>query len=332
MAAERAGVFEHHSLPGGVSLLVWNTRKFKTVSLRITLLENLDDQAGSRALTSGLLRRGCSSYPDMMSLSRRLEELYGAGLSIDVSRLGERQNLNVRLRVVNDRFVGEKSTAVRHGLDLMREILTDPVLEDGGFRKAEFEQERTNLIRSIRGLLDDKMAYAHRQLLEAMFPGEPYALFEWGTEETAKTLDARVVLAEHLLRLRQAPIEAYAVGDLDAGQVEQIGETLSGLSRREENRAVKRECWVEPVPRKLVTEELPLAQSKLLIGYRLDTRGMDDREYFALSVYNAVLGSGSSYSKLFREVREERSLAYYAHSSMDRLKGFLLLSAGVAAA
>ena len=95
---------------------------------------------------------------------------------------------------------------------------------------------------------------------------------------------------------------------------------------------VMQEQWVDPRPADLVTEELALAQSKLLIGYRLDTRGMDDREYFALSVYNAVLGSGSSYSKLFREVREERSLAYYAHSSMDRLKGFMLLSAGVAAA
>lgn len=332
MAAERAGVFEHHSLPGGVSLLVWNTRKFKTISFRVSFLENLDGRAGHRALAAGLLRRGCSAYPDMMSLSRRLEELYGAGLSIDVNRLGERQNLNVRFRVANDRFVGEDSSALRNGMDLIREILTDPVLEDGGFRKAECEQERTNLIRSIRGLLDDKMAYAHRQLLAAMFTGEPYSLFEWGTEEDALKLDAKQVLEDHFLRLGQAPIEAYAVGDLDADQVKQIGEMLSSLSKRKGIEPVMQEQWVDPRPADLVTEELALAQSKLLIGYRLDTRGMDDREYFALSVYNAVLGSGSSYSKLFREVREERSLAYYAHSSMDRLKGFMLLSAGVAAA
>jgi len=331
MATENAGVFEREMLPGNIDLLVWNTSKFKTVSFRICYLENLDHRAGCRALLAGLLRRGCADFPDMMSLSRHLEELFGAGLSIDVNRLGERQNLNVRFRVVNDRYVRQSKSALGQGLSLVDSILTEPITENGGFRTAEFEQERTNLIRAIRGLVDDKLNYAHQRLLSEMFAGEPYALFEWGTEEAALALDPRAALSDHFERLARAPIEMYVVGELDEEDLDLIRAAVCGLSKRREIVPVQPERQVPMPAPKAVREAMPITQSKLLIGYRLDQEDLSDRDFFALGVYNSILGSGSSFSKLFREVREERSLAYYAHSSLDRLKGFLLLSAGVAA-
>ena len=331
MANERVGVFERHSLPGNIDLLVWNTHKFKTVSFRISFLENLDSRAGRRALLAGLLRRGCAAYPDMMSLSRHLEELYGAGLSIDVNRLGERQNLNVRFRVGNDRYVNQKNSALKQGLALVHSILTEPITEEGGFRAAEFEQERANLIRAIRGLIDDKLSYAHHRLLTEMFADEPYALFEWGTEAAAESLDPQTALTDHFDRLRQAPIEMYVVGDLGEQDLERIRTAIQALAERRQVVPVRTEQQVAVGATQTIKESMPITQSKLLIGYRLDLREISDPDYFALSVYNNVLGGGSTFSKLFREVREERSLAYYAHSSLDRLKGFLALSAGVAA-
>ena len=49
----------------------------------------------------------------------------------------------------------------------------------------------------------------------------------------------------------------------------------------------------------------------------------------------ALLGSmlgGGPHSRLFREVREKQSLAYYAHAVVDRHKGLLLVHVGLDAA
>ena len=50
--------------------------------------------------------------------------------------------------------------------------------------------------------------------------------------------------------------------------------------------------------------------------------------YYQLCVANSVLGSGA-HSKLFNNVREKLSLAYYAFSRLERLKGTMLIGMGI---
>ena len=57
-------------------------------------------------------------------------------------------------------------------------------------------------------------------------------------------------------------------------------------------------------------ERQNLNQGKLSMGFRTKTRYGDD-DYYALMVYNGILGGGA-HSKLFSNVREKASLAYYA--------------------
>lgn len=53
-----------------------------------------------------------------------------------------------------------------------------------------------------------------------------------------------------------------------------------------------------------------------------------DPEYFALQVLNGIYG-GFSHSKLFINVREKESLAYYAASRLESHKGLLLVMSGI---
>ncbi len=45
-------------------------------------------------------------------------------------------------------------------------------------------------------------------------------------------------------------------------------------------------------------------------------------------VFNSLLG-GSTHSRLFQEIREKRSLAYYVSSSIESTKGLLLINSGI---
>ena len=83
---------------------------------------------------------------------------------------------------------------------------------------------------------------------------------------------------------------------------------------------------VEEAPR--YTEEvLDVGQGKLSIGFRLG-ECMEDRNVAAISLFNAIFG-GTVTSKLFMNVREKLSLAYYASSFTDVAKGIMLVNSGI---
>ena len=78
----------------------------------------------------------------------------------------------------------------------------------------------------------------------------------------------------------------------------------------------------------VVTDVRDIDQCSLQIG--LPLFGRDDPDRFALRILNDVLGAGMS-SRLFREVRERRGLAYSVHSGYGHLAdaGSFTISAGV---
>ncbi len=78
---------------------------------------------------------------------------------------------------------------------------------------------------------------------------------------------------------------------------------------------------------KKVTEEMDVTQSKLCIGLNCSI-GYEDKDYYALVLYNCIFG-GSPFSKLFNNVREKLSLAYFVFSRVDKMKSFMLISSGI---
>ena len=57
------------------------------------------------ALLPYVLRHGTRAFPSLRAVNRRLEELYGATLAVDVLKLGEEQVITLRLEVVGDAFL-----------------------------------------------------------------------------------------------------------------------------------------------------------------------------------------------------------------------------------
>ncbi len=83
----------------------------------------------------------------------------------------------------------------------------------------------------------------------------------------------------------------------------------------------------QQVKEKEVKETQDLKQGKLNIGYRTNIV-YGDPDYFALQVFNGLFG-GFPHSKLFINVREKASLAYYAASRVESHKGLLMVMSGI---
>ena len=74
-------------------------------------------------------------------------------------------------------------------------------------------------------------------------------------------------------------------------------------------------------------ESMNVNQGKLCLGFRTNI-APSSADYYPLVVYNGILG-GDVHSKLFRNVREKASLAYFAQSILEKYKGLMLIMSGI---
>src|SRR5699024_5697052 len=78
---------------------------------------------------------------------------------------------------------------------------------------------------------------------------------------------------------------------------------------------------------RLKEEAQPVQQAKLNLAYQTGIYYLQD-DYYAGQVFNGLFG-GFPHSKLFLNVREKESLAYYASSSLDTFRGMMIVQTGI---
>lgn len=310
----------------GVHLTAVQTEKFKTGCFSVNLLRPLSRaEAGANALIPSVLLRGSEQYPDIQSISARLDELYGASLGTLVRKKGEVQFVGFYADYLEDAFAGEPVFAPM--TEFLAQILLHPLLEDGHFQTDAAEGEKVNLANAIEARLNDKRSYAISQLLKTMCREEIYGVPRLGELEDLDALDEKNLYAHYRRILESSQVEIFYMGRQTP---EQAGElfraALRGLPR-----GASVPVGTQVVPRagavRELTESLDVTQGKLSLGFRTGCT-VRDPDYPALVVMNTVYGGGIT-SKLFRRVREEQSLCYYASSSVEKFKGVMVVSSGI---
>lgn len=320
------GDFQEGRLANGLRLHLFRTTKFKTNTLRLFIQEPMGAEVTATALLPFVLRRGTAGHPTTPELSAVWEDLYGAEFRVDILKLGDRQLQVYGIDIVNESFLPEPEELLSRALGTLREVLLEPRLE-GDLLAGDFVgQEKENLRRMIEGVINDKTRYASLRCTEIMGRGAPYAAFRYGRTEDLPGISPVELTRRYHESLQGGRMDLYAVGDLSLDELAERAERLLGFQRSE--RALPNFFPSRPnEPERLVREELPVHQGKLVLGLWTG-RPPTDPLYPALVVANGLLG-GFSHSKLFQNVREKASLAYYAYSRLDSLLGLMQISAGI---
>lgn len=319
-------MMQRMELQPGVWLNFVQTDRFKTGCFSVNFLRPLTmPDAAPNALLPSVLLRGCGRYPDMTAISARLDTLYGASAGTLVRKKGEVQTVGLYADFLEDRFAGEPLFAQL--MDFLGDILFDPCMENDGFVEHYVAGEKQNLSNAIAATINDKRAYAVAQLLKHMFPGETYAVPRIGESHTLDGVNGKNLYARYRELLQNAPLELFYLGRQSVDTVAKtVGELFSALPQG----GRKLICPSSPMHTgsvRYVEESLDVTQGKLTMGLRTDITAQDSR-YPALMLLNAVFGSGMN-SKLFLQIREARSLCYYASSSIDKHKGVMLVDSGI---
>ncbi|WP_339227771.1 pitrilysin family protein [Oceanobacillus sp. FSL K6-2867] len=313
----------------GLKLHFIQTKKFKTINIVAKIKAKLEKETiTKRALLPYILKQGTKTYPDRSSMQLKLADLYGAVLTADGSKKGENHIITVRLEFANEKFVPDASNVMDEAIQLFSEVLFHPNAGANGFDDAVFKREIGTLKQKINAIQDDKMSYANMRLIDEMCSEEAYQLHVHGYEEDLNTLTNEDLFSYYKQMLEQDKMDIYVLGDFAEEKVKHL--IMDTMQRTEQ---VVRAESATPVRKSVeeqqeIIEKQKVQQAKLHIGYRTNTTYQDDA-YFALQVFNGLFGGFPS-SKLFINVREKNSLAYYASSRLESHKGLLFVFSGIA--
>lgn len=319
-------VMKTYNIEKGVDVRVIKAEKFKTNLITMYMAFDVSrENITKAAVLSQVLTRGTEKYKTLTEISKREEELYGATVRCEIKRKGETQVFGISIGFPSEKFLDENIN--KDILELLYEVVFCPLTENGGFVSEYVNQEKENVKNYIASIINDKRTYAKIKCIEHMFSGEIYGVSEYGYIEDLPSINEKNLYEFYKEMINNSKIEVFVSGNFDEEEI--VADIKTDLlSKVGARNADYKKCEIsKKIEEKNIVEEMDVSQSKLCLGLKTNISMFDD-EYYALKLCNSILG-GSPFSKLFNNVREKLSLAYYVSSSLIGSKGVMLISSGI---
>ena len=311
----------------GIRLHKIKTNKYKTNLMSVFLTSKLSrDDITKKALILTVLRRGTNNLKTQEEISKKLEELYGASFDCGIDKLGDKHVLKFYVESLNEQYLYQKEDILSQSLNILFDIVFNPLLENGVFKQEYIDEEKQNLRIIIEGQKDNKAAYATQRCIEEMYKEKPYGLYKYGYVEDLEKIDSKNLYEAYLDLIKSCKIDIFVSGDFDEKTLEEKVKSNQQISKLEPRKVEYLDEESESSntqEENIVRENMQISQGKLNIG--LDV--LSDNKS-AVSVYNAILGGGAN-SKLFQNVREKASLAYSAGSIYIKPKSKIIIKTGI---
>ncbi|MDI3310599.1 MAG: pitrilysin family protein [Thermoanaerobacterium sp.] len=313
------------NLANGIKLYVNKLNKFKTVTINIYISNKLSDETAKFALLPSILRRGSYSFKTYKEITKHLEDLYGATFAFSVYKKGERQIAQFKLEIVDGTYL--KEDILEDSIKFISDILLNPLISNDGFEQTYVQQEKEKQKNLINSRINEKTKYAVERCIEEMCKDEDYSIYELGNVDDVDKIDEKNLYEYYKKAIKRLPIDIFVVGNVDVDKVKELFNKYFKIERTSIDVIPDTPIFKKIDKVKYVEDRFDVTQGKLTLGYRTNVNPWED-QYFPLLVLSGVLGGGP-FSKLFMNVRERESLAYYAQTRLERFKGLMLIMSGI---
>ncbi len=204
---------------------------------------------------------------------------------------------------------------LERGLDLLARLVLRP-----SFDGERFAWAKTRVADRVRRQVDDPQTLAFQELRKALYRGHPRGVE--ATVETIERVDLEDVVGLHRRLVEDGVWKLGVVGDFDSEPLGALLEDYFGGLPGEGHGFPPLPPPPVPEPRLvLVPRNLP---QSTIVWARLGPE-RTSREFYPLEVADYVLGSGGFQSRLVREIRSDRGLAYSVGSFYEALPTFGVL-------
>ncbi len=232
-------------------------------------------------------------------------------------------------RMAADLAVSSDSYAVSFGLSLQRSdleaglaVLAD-LLRRPRFDARRFELARRQMLEGIRRQNDEPGAVARRALRRTLYGDHP--LGRTPTQDSVRAVERSDLLAFHRRYVHPNNLWLAVSGDFDPANIQQLLNNVFGDWPLQPFAVQDVPPLTGPLEPVVLAVHKELPQTTILLGQRGITK--DHPDLYALRVMNFILGGGGFNSRLMREVRSNRGLAYSVYSFFQvgrRLPGLFI--------
>ena len=236
-------------------------------------------------------------------------------------------SVSLSFRAGQDSFSGSLRTLTRNrerAFGLLKLALTRPRFDADAVARM-----RSQILAGLRRRSENPRQIAGRTLLKTLFPSHSYGNPVMGSAETVpviKIVDLKLFQAQ---RLAKDNLVVSVVGDVTADALGKLLDTVFG-SLPETASPWKLADITATTGNRTIVINKPIPQSVIRFGQ--DGMKRNDPDFFAAYIMNYVLGGGGFESRLYKEVREKRGLAYSVYSYLSPYNHAGLIMGGSATA
>ncbi len=285
MSTDRAQVTE---LDSGTQVVTEAVPSVRSVALGLWVRTGSRDetpaQAGVSHFLEHLLFKGTKRYSAI-----EIAEIFdGLGASVNAATGKESTNLYARFL----------DTHTEEAFDLLAEMLLGPTYP-------EIDSEREVVLEEIAMYEDEPQDKVHDVLDRAVFGGHPLGRRVLGEAEVISSIPIPEIDAYHRARYTGANIVVAAAGNVDHDAIVELTRSHVEPPAAAGDGAALEAPQLDGA--QVAFQQKDTEQFHICFG----GPGIDlaDERRYALTILDAVFG-GSTSSRLFREVREKRGLAY----------------------
>ncbi len=323
---------ENRTLGKGATLGIINTDKFKNNYFGVNFLLPLNDKNISECnVLASVLLRGTEKHPSVSAISKHVGMIYDPSIEVSATKTSSALVFKVGAYFLCNDYLpkNEKTDVFGEVTALMKELLTEPVIENGALNAAFTESEKKRQIDKIRARINNKDAYALSRCSTLMLGDIPAAHEALGTEEAVFAVTPSSLYEMLGFILRKCPLEAVFAGKLTEEAEKTATEFITSLT------ADRDEAEIIPYPTVIkpsfdgkvrdVTEDISATQGRMVMGFSMPSAG---EKTAAVEVFNEIFG-GSPISRLFANVRERLQLCYYCASAQNLSLNVMYVRSGI---
>ncbi len=311
-----------------ISLHYIEMKKLKTTVVGTYIRRNMSaDEASENAVLPYVLKSGCKKLSTTRDIALHLQGLYGASLNGGVLKNGDNQIIFFDAETISDRYAPNGEKLCKELISLLMSVIFEPYTVEGVFDENTVAREKQTVKNKLEATINDKRSYAQIRCLEELCHGDAFAISKFGTLEDIDKITPEVLFRHYEKIITSSQIDIFVCGEADFDELGQLVEeyTKNLTFKKAEYQPAKVISKREGIEN--VTDKMEVTQGKLSVGFTTGVNAKDS-QYPAMLVANSIFGAGT-HSKLFNNVREKLSLAYYASSQYNKYKGFVVMNAGI---
>lgn len=305
--------YKQKTLSNGIRLVTCPTKSTEAVAILISVgvggRFEPKDKVGISHFLEHLFFKGTKKHPSVHDLSCALDNL-GADYNAYTSE------------ETTDFYIQSSADVFQNSLDILSEMYLNPL-----FPEKEIAKERAVIVEEANMRRDIPQLHVQVLAQKQMFPDSPLGEDLIGTPETLQSI-SRPDISNYFNKNYNGTSTIIAV----CGNPKKFN-----WEKEVEKRFTSKDQGIKPenemfsdsnIKDSIVAQERKIDQSHLVLSTRLFSK-TDPRRYQA-SILQTILGGGMS-SRLFSEIREKRSLAYYVNAGINWYEdtGSFVVSAGV---